>query len=104
MSMRMAGRVKCRPPTRKDKMGIIKALIRWLKELFSPPPWFSKVKWEEDVVDSGPTIIKYSPPASEYKARRAEKRYRKLNDKTRGAYGKPKATPHYSSMKRRKDD
>lgn len=82
----------------------MKRLIAWFKALFSAPSWFSKKKWEEaDTVetDPGPTVISYSvPPASPRKARRAENRYRKLNDKTKGAFGSPKAHPHYSSMKR----
>jgi hypothetical protein len=78
-------------------------LIKWLKTWWRY--WWLKEKVETGTVetDPGPTVIKYSPPPSERKARIAERRYRKLNDKTKGAYGRPKATPHYSSMKRNRD-
>lgn len=76
--------------------------VRWhqaMAALWKPLPRGTSTGTVE--TDPGPTVIKYSPPASERKADRAERRYRKLNDKTKGAFGQRKATPHYSSMKRR---
>lgn len=67
--------------------------------------WFMKRISKKPVE---PVVLKstYTGPAEpvvaeirKAKAKRERRRMRNLNDKTKGAFGNPNITPHYSSMK-----
>ena len=82
---------------------VFKKMWQWFTNLIYP----KEVKEEVKVLKSTYTATTPVPEVSEIrraKAKREQRRMRNLNDKTKGAFGQPKVTPHYASMKRDRGD